>query len=287
METKELYYPQISAQAGSYTFEEGVELEIYSSKSSYYDWAKIRFTSQFRPKLSLKKKDPATIQLGYDGTLEDVFTLVHELGHSMHTMYSCENQPFVYSDYSIFCAEVASTANEQLLYHYLLEHCESRELRRLLLAKHLDDLRSTFYRQTMFADFERETHARVEAGEPLLPATLCGIHKKLNEDYYGPELFPQRGCCIYQKTIQSHSTQVDAACIRELWLLEDGRFVEVSGVTTKYRSAYERFSTCYRTLHHIVKSRDWQDYPPEEIADAFEDINDHPFDGMLGVFYEV
>ena len=65
METKELYYPQISAQAGSYTFEEGVELEIYSSKSSYYDWAKIRFTSQFRPKLSLKKKDPATIQLGY------------------------------------------------------------------------------------------------------------------------------------------------------------------------------------------------------------------------------
>ena len=74
METKELYYPQISAQAGSYTFEEGVELEIYSSKSSYYDWAKIRFTSQFRPKLSLKKKDPATIQLGYDGTREDVFT---------------------------------------------------------------------------------------------------------------------------------------------------------------------------------------------------------------------
>ena len=74
VETKELYYPQISAQAGSYTFEEGVELEIYSSKSSYFDWAKIRFTSQFRPKLSLKKKDPATIQLGYDGSLEDVFT---------------------------------------------------------------------------------------------------------------------------------------------------------------------------------------------------------------------
>lgn len=68
------FYPQISAQAGSYTFEEGVELEIYSSKSSYFDWAKIRFTSQFRPKLSLKKKDSATIQLGYDGSLEDVFT---------------------------------------------------------------------------------------------------------------------------------------------------------------------------------------------------------------------
>ena len=123
-------------------------------------------------------------------------------------------------------------------------------------------------------------------GENVLAYQTSGSHERAL-DYYGPELFPQRGCRIYQKTIQSHSTQVDAAYIRELWLLEDGRFVEVSGVTTKYRSAYERFSTCYRTLHHIVKDGDWQDYPPEEIADAFEDINDHPFDGMPGVFYEV
>ena len=123
-------------------------------------------------------------------------------------------------------------------------------------------------------------------GEIVLAYQTSGSHE-CALDYYGPELFPQRGCCIYQKTVQSHSTQVDAACIRELWFLEDGRFVEVSGVTTKYRSVYERFSTCYRTVHHIVKGRDWQDYPPEEIADAFEDINDHPFDGMPGVFYEV
>ena len=126
--------------------------------------------------------------LNYDNTLEDVFTLVHELGHSMHTIYSCESQPFVYSDYSIFCAEVASTVNEQLLHHYLLAHCESPALRRLLLAKHLDDLRSTFYRQTMLADFEMQTHAKVEAGEPLLPDVLCGIHAQLNRDYYGPQL---------------------------------------------------------------------------------------------------
>ncbi|HIV86935.1 MAG TPA: oligoendopeptidase F [Candidatus Pygmaiobacter gallistercoris] len=126
--------------------------------------------------------------LNYDNTLEDVFTLVHELGHSMHTMYSCESQPFVYSDYSIFCAEVASTTNEQLLYYYLLGHCESDDLRRLLLSKHLDDLRSTFYRQTMLADFEMQTHARVEAGQPLLPDVLCDIHAQLNRDYYGPEL---------------------------------------------------------------------------------------------------
>lgn len=81
--------------------------------------------------------------------------------------------------------------------------------------------------------------------------------------------------------------KVEASCIRELWILEDGRFVEVSCVNTKYRSAYERFSTCYRTIHHIVRKRDWQDYPAEEVADAFEDISRYPFDGRPGVFYEV
>ena len=74
METTELYYPQIAARAGSYTFDEGIEIEIYSSKSSYFDWAKIRFTEQYHPEISLSKKDPASIQLGYDGVLDDVFS---------------------------------------------------------------------------------------------------------------------------------------------------------------------------------------------------------------------
>ena len=74
METTELYYPQIAARAGPYTFNEGIEIEVYSAKSSYFDWAKIRFTGQFRPEITLNKKDPAAIQLGYDGALDDVFT---------------------------------------------------------------------------------------------------------------------------------------------------------------------------------------------------------------------
>ena len=123
-------------------------------------------------------------------------------------------------------------------------------------------------------------------GEHVLAYQTCGNHE-CSLNYFGPELFPQRGYRVYEKTVQSHFTQVDAACIREVWFLEDGRFVEVSGVITKYRSAYERFSTCYRRVRHIVKGRDWQDYPPEEIADAFEDISSHPFDGKPGVFYEV
>lgn len=128
------------------------------------------------------------ILLNFTGTLDDVFTLVHELGHSMHTWFSQENQPLLYAGYSIFCAEVASTLNEQLLSQWLFEHSTSDEEKALLLCKRLDDIRSTFYRQTMFADFEYQTHKLVENGEPLVPETLCGIHRKLNEEYYGPEM---------------------------------------------------------------------------------------------------
>ena len=123
-------------------------------------------------------------------------------------------------------------------------------------------------------------------GESVLAYQTFGNHE-CSLNYYGPELFPQRGFRIYEKNVQSHSTLVDASCIRELWLLEDGQFVEVSGVTTKYCWGYEKFSTCYRAMHHIVKGRDWQNYPPEEIADAFEDISNYPFDGRPGVFYEI
>ena len=148
-------------------------------------------------------------------------------------------------------------------------------------------------KKVLLVDADPQASLTISLGNPQpdkLPFTLSDAMGRILMDEPlrpGEGILHQRGCCIYQKTVQSHSTQVDAACIRELWLLENGRFVEVSGVTTKYRSAYERFSTCYRTVHHIVKGRDWQDYPPEEIADAFEDINDHPFDGMPGVFYEV
>lgn len=130
--------------------------------------------------------------LNYNGTLNDVFTLLHETGHSMHSWYSNQNQPFVYADYTLFCAEVASTTNEMILYHYLLDHAQTKEEKALLLSNHLNDIRSTFYRQSMFADFENQTHKLVEEGKPLLPDVLCEIHRKINEDYYGPGFVADR-----------------------------------------------------------------------------------------------
>lgn len=79
-----------------------------------------------------------------------------------------------------------------MLYHYLLDHAQTKEEKAVLLSKHLNDIRSTFYRQTMFADFENQTHKMVEAGQPLLPDVLCEIHRKINEDYYGPDFVADR-----------------------------------------------------------------------------------------------
>ncbi|MBQ2035079.1 MAG: oligoendopeptidase F [Peptococcaceae bacterium] len=125
--------------------------------------------------------------LNFTGTLNDVFTIAHELGHVMHSYYSNKNQPYVYSDYCIFTAEVASTVNEQLLFDYLYKNSKSDAEKALLLCNQLDNIRSTLYRQTLFADFENQTHQMVEQGMPLLPDVLCDNYRKLYEIYHGED----------------------------------------------------------------------------------------------------
>lgn len=125
--------------------------------------------------------------LNFTGTLNDVFTIAHELGHVMHSYYSNKNQPYVYSDYCIFTAEVASTVNEQLLFEYLYKNSQSDAEKALLLCNQLDNIRSTLYRQTLFADFENQTHQMVEQGQPLLPDVLCSNYRKLYEIYHGKD----------------------------------------------------------------------------------------------------
>lgn len=128
------------------------------------------------------------VLLNYDGTIHDVFTLVHEMGHSMHSYYSRKTQPQVYADYTILLAEVASTTNEALLLEYLLKHSPSPQNKRWLLSYYYDMVRATFFRQAMFAEFERETHTYAESGGVLTPDYLCSLWGKLNADYYGLEM---------------------------------------------------------------------------------------------------
>lgn len=126
------------------------------------------------------------ILLNYQDNLDNVFTLAHELGHSMHSYYSRENQPYVYGGYSIFVAEVASTANEALLMDYMLKNTKDKNEKLYLLNHYLENFRGTVYRQTMFAEYEKLIHEEVENGGSLTADKLCKMYKELNEKYYGP-----------------------------------------------------------------------------------------------------
>ncbi|HEX6971754.1 MAG TPA: oligoendopeptidase F [Limnochordia bacterium] len=128
------------------------------------------------------------VLMNYQGTVHDLFTLAHEMGHAIHTHYSDERQPYVYAQYTIFVAEVASTLNETLLVHHLLKTIEDPRERLYILNHYLEEFRGTVYRQTMFAEFEKWMHEKVEAGEALTPEVLSQRYLELNRDYYGPEM---------------------------------------------------------------------------------------------------
>ena len=130
--------------------------------------------------------DPYILMNFQEEAIEHVFTLAHEAGHSMHTRYSAEAQPYHYSGYTIFVAEVASTFNEQLLTRLLLERATSPKERAAIIAREIDSIRATIVRQTMFAEFERKSHASAEAGEPLTLDRLRGIYRELLDAYFGP-----------------------------------------------------------------------------------------------------
>ena len=123
--------------------------------------------------------------LNYTDTMDDVFTLAHEMGHSMHTILSHETQPFIYSNYTIFVAEVPSTLSEALLLDHLLEHSDDPVERIVLLQHAIDNIAGTFYTQVLFADYELRAHRLVEADQPITAEVLTEMYTQLLKDYYG------------------------------------------------------------------------------------------------------
>ncbi|CAN5458911.1 oligoendopeptidase F [soil metagenome] len=126
--------------------------------------------------------------LNYHDTLNDVFTVAHELGHSMHSWQSQHTQQYRYSDYPIFLAEIASTTNEALLHHHLMETKDDPQLRAYLLNHLCDSFKGTLFRQTMFAEFELEIHRRLEKGETLTAESVNEYYYELNAKYHGPRM---------------------------------------------------------------------------------------------------
>ena len=128
------------------------------------------------------------VLLNYQENINNVFTLAHEMGHAIHTYLSNRNQPYILAGYKIFVAEVASTLNEILLTHHLLNNLEDDQQKAYVLNYYLEQFRGTVYRQTMFAEFERIVHGMAESGEPLTVESLSDVYYKLNLKYYGPDM---------------------------------------------------------------------------------------------------
>ncbi len=128
------------------------------------------------------------VLLNYQGTINDVFTIAHEMGHALHSFYTNMTQPYIYSDYKIFVAEVASTVNELLLMRSMLDSTDDTAEKAYLLNHFLEEFRGTVFRQVMFAEFEKIVHSKLESGEALTAQSLCSIYRELNLKYFGKEV---------------------------------------------------------------------------------------------------
>ena len=172
------------------------------------------------------------ILMNFQGTLNDVFTLVHEMGHSIHTYLSCHNQPSCYSNYVIFVAEVASTCNEALLMQYLLNHANGKQERAYLLNHFLEQFRATLYRQCMFAEFELKVGELNAAGSGITADALCEIYRQLNEEYFGQGIVLDEEIALewariphfyYQYYVYQYATGYAAAIALSQRILNEGK----------------------------------------------------------------
>ena len=171
------------------------------------------------------------ILLNFQGKLDDVYTLIHEMGHSIHTYLSSHNQPPVYSDYVIFVAEVASTCNEALLTRYLLKTETDPKRRAYILNHFLEQFRGTMYRQTMFAEFELEVNEMAARGEGITADALCEKYRQLNELYFGPDIVVDDEIALewariphfyYQYYVYQYATGFAAAIALSNRILDEG-----------------------------------------------------------------
>ncbi len=200
----DLYADLTGKEDKKYTFEEGVEMALEGLKPMGEEYLGIfrkgiedRWIDRYENKgkrsgaySSGAYETQPYILLNYKGTLGDVSTLVHEMGHSMHSYYTRNFQPYIYGHYSIFLAEVASTCNEQLLIHQLIENTDDKNLKLYLISQELEKIRTTVYRQLMFAEFENITHNALSEGKPMTSKEYCDIYLELNRRYFGEGIVP-------------------------------------------------------------------------------------------------
>ena len=196
----DLFAPFITGQTLEYSYEQAVDQILTALEPLGKDYVapmKNGFESRWVDVYPTKGKRSGAyssgtfltqpyILMNFHGGYEDMSTLAHEMGHSMHSFFSRGTQPYVYSDYSIFCAEVASTCNEIILQNYVLERTKDPKKKLYLLTEFLESIRGTVFRQTMFSEFEQRIHEMAEAKEPLTADSLGATYGEIMQKYYGP-----------------------------------------------------------------------------------------------------
>lgn len=237
--------------------------ETEGKRSGAYSWG----TYDSKPYILLNHKD----------NLDSMFTLAHELGHSMHSYLTHKNQPYVYGNYSIFVAEVASTTNEALLNDHLLKTITDPEKKKYVLNHYLEQFRGTIFRQTMFAEFERDIHKHVEAGGALTSEFMCDHYLALNRKYFGPDVIIDDSIkyewariphMYYEFYVYQYATGFSAAISLADQILKEGE------------PAIERY------LEFLSSGS--KDYPIEILRAAGADMEtEHPVTNALNVFKSV
>ena len=198
----DLYTPVVKGVSLNYSYKEAQELLLKGLKplgDEYIAIMKEGFDNRWVDVFENKGKTGGAyswgtyesypyILMNYKGTIDHVFTLAHEMGHSLHSYLTSQNQPFIYANYKIFVAEVASTVNEAILMDYMIKNTDDKKLKMYLINQYLEQFRGTVFRQTMFAEFEKITHELVEKGEALTADRLSSIYHDLNVKYYGADI---------------------------------------------------------------------------------------------------
>lgn len=202
IEMYDIYVPMLEDVNLKFTYEEAQEIILEALSvlgDEYHSVLKRAFNERWIDVVENKGKRSGAYSSGVYGTypyilmnwqdnLDNMFTLAHELGHSVHSYFTRKYQPYIYGDYSIFLAEVASTTNENLLLNYLLDQYEDPKIKAYLLNHYLDSVKGTVYRQTQFAEFEHMIHKADQEGIPLTADYLCDTYHDLNKFYYGEEI---------------------------------------------------------------------------------------------------
>ena len=242
------YVPIVPPARAKHTFDEALQMVLESLEPLGSDYVgtleegigRSRWCDRYETKgkrsgafSSGSYGNPPYILMNYkDDVFSDIYTLAHEAGHSMHTWFSQKHQSFQDSHYSIFVAEVASTFNEELLTHHLLEKTDDPMVRAYIINRQIDDIRGTLYRQTLFAEFEKIIHEKQESGEALTLASFRKVYRALLEDYFGPHFsiddeleweclrIPHFYSAFY---VYQYATGISAALSLSQKVLENGR----------------------------------------------------------------